>query len=79
LYFGLINGKERGEITMKKNMDEKKRARRLTLSRETIQILDNPSLLELARVHGQSGSQCLKCIEPLVGYTTACVTTSLTC
>lgn len=65
---------------MKKNMNGKNRSLRLTLNRETIKILDNPSLLGLARVHGgQSDSQCAKCVEPIVDYTTECVTTSLTC
>lgn len=39
-----------GEI-VKKNKEEKKerKPRRLTLNRETIQILDDPALLELAK------------------------------
>jgi hypothetical protein len=42
---------------MKKDKEDKKR--RLTLSRETIQILDDPTLLELVR--GGTGSQFRIC------------------
>ena len=44
---------------MKKSTNEKKAMRSLILHRETIKILDNPLLL--ARVHGESGSQCMTC------------------
>ena len=39
-----------------KNQEQKQRPRRLSLNRETIKALDEPSLLELARGgHGDSG------------------------
>jgi len=34
---------------MKKNHEQKRQLRRLTLNRETILVLDDPALLELAR------------------------------
>jgi hypothetical protein len=39
----------------KRDRAQEKKPRRLTLSRETIQALDEPSLLELARGGGETG------------------------
>lgn len=47
---------------MKKNKNEEKKSHRLNLSRETIQILSDPALLEFARgAEVATGSQCTNC------------------
>ena len=60
---------------MKKNRNEERKPNRLTLSRETIQILSDPALLELARgaENGASGSQCTNCTTTSTGgYSDPC-------
>jgi hypothetical protein len=47
---------QRRRDRVKRKKDKKETPRRLMLSRETIQILDQPSLLELAR--GGDGEPC---------------------
>ena len=65
---------------VKKNIDQKKLTLRLTLNRETIKILDNPSRLDLARVHGgQSDSQCVCTTTTGGANTVGCEPTLWTC
>lgn len=60
---------------VKKNKNEERKPHRLTLSRETIQTLSNPALLELARGGdaGATGSQCTNCTTTSTGvYSDPC-------